>query len=84
MLSNRWNVLSRVEVHGLAEFLEIAPIPVNKSVSHEGVLLNSVFLGEVNYLNSREIGAILGVNLLLDELLESIRPREEAIVLDNL
>ena len=68
----------------MAELLEVATVPLEESLLHEDVLLDTVFFCIGDVLIPREIGAILALDLLLNQFSKPVWPGEEPIVLDDL
>ena len=84
MVGDSVHLLTRILLQGLAHLLEVTSVPVSKALVQQVVLLDLVFLSEVNVVHALEIARILGLKLSLNELLQSVWVGEESIVLDDL
>ena len=76
--------LPRIKVKCLHHLLVVSPVPVCKTFFEQKVLFNLVLVSKVHVLHACEVTAVFAVYLLLNQLLEPVRIREESEVLDDL
>ena len=81
---NRLEIFTGEEVQRLAEFLEVAAIPLQESLLHENVLFDAVFFSVGDIFIATEVGAVLALDFFFDQFPKPIWPGEESVVLDYL
>lgn len=81
MVRDRLTLLLGVQLQRLADFLIVSSVPVDEATVKKDLLLDPIFLCEVNKVDTLKVPTVLRLVLFLYEIFQTLRSLEEAIVL---